>query len=54
MAGAPSGRIIEDIDVNARIEEYLTAQNPVEAGGHDAAEAYELFTRLLAGPGRPQ
>jgi hypothetical protein len=54
MAGQPNGRIIEDIDVNARIEEYLTAQNPVEAGGKDAADAYELFTRLLAGPGRPQ
>lgn len=44
---------VEDVDVDAEIEEFIRRENAVAVGGHEVADQYELFTRLLAGPGRP-
>jgi ABC-type proline/glycine betaine transport system ATPase subunit len=39
-------------DIDARMQESIRRENPVEAGANDMAQQYETFQRLLAGPGR--
>lgn len=55
MAGEPEAQAAPDVraDIAARMQEWVRNDNPVEAESHDAADQYDAFRRLLAGPGRP-
>ncbi len=39
-------------DIDAQMEQYVRRENPLEAEGNDVAETYEVFSGMLAGPGR--
>jgi hypothetical protein len=39
-------------DIDARMQEAVRRNSPVEAGAKDVADTYDDFSRLLAGPGR--
>lgn len=39
-------------DLEARMQEWIRTENPVEAGGKDVADTYDTMTQLLAGPGQ--
>ena len=39
-------------DVDAQMQQYIRDENPAEAGASDIADTYDMFTRMISGPGR--
>jgi hypothetical protein len=39
-------------DIDAQIDQWIESNRGDEAGAHDMAESYQMFTRMLGGPGR--
>lgn len=39
-------------DIDARMQEWITDENDVEAQAHNTVDAYDSFTKMLGGPGR--